>query len=45
MYKCHNCGRVFKKLGRDAWQVKCPHCGFRILFKPRPEVVRRVRAI
>ncbi|MQY68364.1 MAG: hypothetical protein GH150_03110 [Hadesarchaea archaeon] len=25
-------------------RVRCPHCGFRILYKPRQEVVRKVKA-
>ncbi|MHA1369250.1 MAG: DNA-directed RNA polymerase subunit P, partial [Promethearchaeota archaeon] len=25
--------------------VKCPHCGSRILYKARPKLVRKVKAI
>jgi DNA-directed RNA polymerase subunit RPC12/RpoP len=25
--------------------IKCPHCGQRILFKKRPQVIKRVKAL
>ena len=42
MLRCGNCGRLVEKLPEG--RVCCPHCGFRMLFKQRPEVVRRVKA-
>lgn len=24
--------------------IKCPYCGFRILFKKRPQVIKKVKA-
>ena len=51
LYKCLKCGRVIKSIEelRDERTkeivVKCPGCYGRILFKVRPQVVKRVRAI
>ena len=42
MLRCSDCGRAIEELPEG--RVRCPHCGSRILFKPRPEVVRKVRA-
>ncbi len=25
--------------------IKCPHCGYRILFKKRPQVIKRVKTL
>ncbi len=24
--------------------IKCPHCGYRILYKKRPQVIKKVKA-
>lgn len=40
--KCGNCGRLVENFPDG--KIGCPHCGFRMLFKPRSEVVRKVRA-
>jgi len=42
MYRCGSCDRTFEKMEPGA--VRCPHCGSRILFKSRSEVVRKVKA-
>ena len=42
MLKCTECGRLVEKLPEG--RVRCPHCGSRILFKARQEVVRKVKA-
>ncbi|MFQ6129860.1 MAG: DNA-directed RNA polymerase subunit P [Candidatus Hadarchaeaceae archaeon] len=42
MLRCSNCGRQVEKLPEG--RVRCSHCGSRMLFKPRPEVIRKVRA-
>lgn len=39
-WKCFSCG---KKMD-DIKVVKCPYCGYRILKKDRPAVVRKVKA-
>jgi DNA-directed RNA polymerase subunit P len=40
MYKCMKCG---KELELEE-KVRCPFCGFRIVVKTRPEIVKRVLA-
>ncbi|HID60970.1 MAG TPA: DNA-directed RNA polymerase subunit P [Hadesarchaea archaeon] len=42
MLRCSECGREFEKLPEG--RVRCPHCGSRVLFKVRQEIVRKVRA-
>lgn len=42
MYKCVECGRLVEKLPEN--RARCPHCGARVLYKPRPEVIRKVKA-
>lgn len=41
MYKCGNCGRVIET---DEGVVRCPFCGYKILFKERSGNVREVQA-
>ena len=41
-YRCGNCDRTFEKI--EATGIRCPYCGYRILFKVRPDVVRKVKA-
>ncbi|MBI2583979.1 MAG: DNA-directed RNA polymerase subunit P [Candidatus Aenigmarchaeota archaeon] len=41
MYRCFSC----KKEVEIEDKVRCSYCGFRILVKARPEVVRRVKAV
>ena len=51
MWKCLKCGRVIKSIEelRDERTreivVKCPGCFGRILFKPRGQFTKRVKAI
>jgi len=40
-YKCRGCGRTFEKLENN--KFRCPMCGYRIIEKTRPEIVRVVR--
>ncbi len=42
MYKCGGCHRLLEEL--DPTTNRCPYCESRILFKVRPEVVRKVKA-
>ncbi len=42
MLKCINCGKIIEEFPEG--RVQCPHCGSRMLFKPRPKVVRKVKA-
>jgi DNA-directed RNA polymerase subunit RPC12/RpoP len=40
MYKCGKCKKIIKSL--DEKFVRCPECGYRILFKERPPVAKEV---
>ena len=41
MYKCAKCGKEIEEL----YKVRCPYCGYRIIFKERPEFEKSVRAV
>jgi DNA-directed RNA polymerase subunit P len=43
MLKCSGCGREIEKLPEG--RLRCPHCGSRLLYKPRQNVVKRVKAV
>ncbi|MFH1445242.1 MAG: DNA-directed RNA polymerase subunit P [Nanoarchaeota archaeon] len=44
MYKCQNCGREIDiDLSSDK-KIQCPFCGFRIIKKMRPPVIKKVLA-
>ncbi len=42
MYRCGNCQRELE-LAKDE-PVRCPFCGYKILFKVRSATVKRVKA-
>ncbi|GBE55516.1 MAG TPA: DNA-directed RNA polymerase subunit P [Euryarchaeota archaeon] len=42
MYRCGNCGKEVD-LGKDD-SARCPFCGYKILFKIRPQRAKRVKA-
>ncbi|MEM0333539.1 MAG: DNA-directed RNA polymerase subunit P [Candidatus Aenigmatarchaeota archaeon] len=42
MYKCLKCKSIVNELLEG--KVMCPYCGYRILVKIRPAVVKRVQA-
>lgn len=42
MYKCLNCGREVRIELSTAKKIICPYCGYRILRKERPKVVKKV---
>ncbi|RLI29684.1 DNA-directed RNA polymerase subunit P [Candidatus Bathyarchaeota archaeon] len=45
VYRCIRCGKTSSYesiIGMP--DFKCPHCGYRILEKVRPPVVKRVKA-
>lgn len=44
MHKCVCCGRAVKIDVRTAKKIICPSCGYRILEKERPKVVKKVMA-
>jgi len=41
MYRCIKCKKIITKLDD---KIRCPYCGYRIVAKIRPEVVKRVHA-
>ncbi len=44
MYKCLSCGREVEVDLSVSKKVICPFCGYRILKKTRPVVVKKVKA-
>lgn len=42
MYRCGKCGRVIELGPKE--QVRCPFCGYKILFKERSRTVKVVKA-
>jgi len=42
MYKCLRCKKIVSEFIEG--RVMCPYCGYRILLKVRPEIVKRVQA-
>jgi DNA-directed RNA polymerase subunit P len=45
-YRCGRCSRVFtlEELQRLPW-VRCPYCDSRIIYKVRPPVIKRIKAV
>ncbi len=44
MYKCINCGKEVKVELEKAKKIICPFCGYRILEKKRPNIIKNVMA-
>lgn len=46
-YECVKCGApvTLQELELRGGGVKCTHCGYRVLKKIRPPVVKRIKAI
>ncbi len=45
MYKCVCCGKSVKLDVATAKKIICPSCGYRILEKERPKVVKKVPSV
>lgn len=45
MYKCLNCGRMVDIDLSTAKKVFCGSCGYRILEKERPKIVKKVLSV
>jgi len=44
-YKCGDCGKVLEDLNMSQ-NVRCPYCGYRVLFKERDAVAtRKIKAV
>ncbi|RUM48249.1 MAG: DNA-directed RNA polymerase subunit P [Hyperthermus sp.] len=45
-YKCGRCGREFTALDLEYMpSIKCPYCGYRVVYKVRPAGRKLLRAI
>ena len=44
-YECVRCGHkiTYEEL-QSFMDLKCPHCGYKVLRKARPPIVKRVKA-
>ncbi|MBN1896183.1 MAG: DNA-directed RNA polymerase subunit P [Candidatus Aenigmarchaeota archaeon] len=45
MYKCLGCGRKIEVDIASATKIICPSCGYRVLEKERPKVVKMVESV
>lgn len=46
MYKCLRCGKEVRKEDMvEELGVRCPYCGYRILVKMRPPIVKEIRVV
>ncbi len=45
MYKCLSCGRIIKTDLSTATKIICPSCGYRIINKERPKLVRKIDSV
>ncbi|MBU5574979.1 MAG: DNA-directed RNA polymerase subunit P [Candidatus Aenigmatarchaeota archaeon] len=43
MYKCISCGKEISE-EQLRGRIRCMYCGFRILMKKRPNVIKKVEA-
>jgi DNA-directed RNA polymerase subunit P len=44
IYKCLDCGKEVDVDLKTARKIQCPFCGYRILRKPRPKIIKKVSA-
>lgn len=44
VYKCLNCSKQVKSDLEKAKKIICPFCGYRVLEKTRPKVMKKVLA-
>lgn len=42
MYECGRCGRELENIVES---LRCPYCGYRIIYKARPLVAKMVTAV
>jgi DNA-directed RNA polymerase subunit P len=44
-YACGKCGKTVSLQGLESLPgVKCPYCGYRVLYKIRPPIVKKVKS-
>ncbi|MFB0563384.1 MAG: DNA-directed RNA polymerase subunit P [Candidatus Lokiarchaeia archaeon] len=44
MYICGRCGKEATVEDLLIGQIRCPDCGYRVLYKKRPPIIKRVKA-
>lgn len=44
MYRCISCRREVKVEPKTTPKIQCPYCGYRIIEKMRPKIVKKLRA-
>ncbi|MHA1311281.1 MAG: DNA-directed RNA polymerase subunit P [Candidatus Helarchaeota archaeon] len=45
MYECGECKKEINAMDMNSLPgIKCPQCGYRILYKIRPPVVKKIKA-
>ncbi len=42
MYKCISCRRELKIKFKSVKKIQCPYCGYRIIEKTRPGIVKKL---
>lgn len=42
-YKCGDCGKILENLDLTM-PVRCPYCGYRVMFKHRQPIAKKVSA-
>lgn len=45
MYRCMSCRRDVKIDLKAAKKIQCPYCGYRIIEKSRPKIVKGLKAV
>ncbi len=47
VYKCGRCGKeiTLEDLEKGPGKVTCPNCSYKIVYKVRPPVIKRIKAI
>ena len=42
-YKCGHCGKITEKL-ESSGNLRCVHCGYKIFYKVRQPIAKKVKA-
>ena len=43
MYKCINCRKDVKIGTKSIIKMQCPYCGYRIIEKQRPKIIKKLK--
>ncbi len=46
-YKCGACGKEFEQTQLEILlpRIRCPYCAYKVIYKVRPGIVKKVKAI